>query len=106
VNSFELADRGNGHYALSGDMSFDTAEQILQASEKLFRQQKKIEVDLGGVQRTDSAGLALMLEWTSRAKQDGVEINFAAIPDKVRAIAETAEVRHLLERDYSSSSKK
>jgi phospholipid transport system transporter-binding protein len=106
VSNFELVDHGAGRFELSGDMSFDTAEQILQASEKLFRRQAKIEIDLGGVQRTDSAGLALLLEWTGRAHQSGTEMRFVAIPDKVRAIAVTAEVQHLLDGSYSSSSKK
>ena len=106
VSNFDLVDRGAGRFELSGDMSFDTAEQILQASEKLFRRQANIEIDLGAVQRTDSAGLALLLEWTGRANRSGSAISFVAIPDKVRAIAETAEVQHLLERGYSSSSEK
>ena len=79
-------------------MSFDTAEQILQASDRLFRRQATIEIDLAGVRRTDSAGLALLLEWIGRAHQSGTAIRFVTIPAKVRAIAETAEVLHLLER--------
>jgi phospholipid transport system transporter-binding protein len=106
VSKFELADNGEGHFALRGDMSFDTAERILRASEKLFRRQAKIEIDLAGVQHTDSAGLALLLEWVGRAKREGTEICFVAIPDKVRAIAVTAEVEELLDSGYSASSKK
>jgi len=106
LSKFELADNGAGRFKLSGDMSFDTAEQILRASEKLFKQQEKIEIDLAGVQHTDSAGLALLLEWAGRAKRAGNEICFVAIPDKVRAIAVTAEVEALLGPGYSGSSKK
>jgi phospholipid transport system transporter-binding protein len=106
VSKFEFADNGAGRFELRGDMSFETAEQILRASEKLFKDQAKIEIDLAGVQRTDSAGLALLLEWTGRAKRADTEISFVAIPDKVRAIAVTAEVEALLGPTYSVSSKK
>jgi phospholipid transport system transporter-binding protein len=87
-------------------MSFHTAEQILQASDKSFAQQPSIEVDLSGVKRTDSAGLALLLEWISRAGRADASICFTGIPEKVLAIAETAEIDALLSRSYSSSSKK
>lgn len=77
-------------------MSFNTAEQILRHSEKVFQRQTKISIDLAGVTRTDSAGLALLLEWISWATRSGSEISFIAIPEKLRAIAETAEVQDLL----------
>ncbi len=106
MNKFELANLGDGRFELRGDMSFETAEQILQASEKLFTRQTRVEVNLAGVQRTDSAGLALLLEWTSRAGRSDTDIRFVAIPEKVRAIAQTADVQDLLSSRYSSSSKK
>lgn len=87
-------------------MSFSTAEKILRASEKLFAKQPHIEVDLTAVKTTDSAGLALLLEWRGWAQRSGFEMRFTGIPDKVRAIAETAELEDLLLGTYSSSSKK
>lgn len=106
MSEFDLADLGEGRFALSGDMSFHTAEQILQASERSFAQQARIEVDLSGVRETDSAGLALLLEWISRSCLAAKVICFTGIPDKVLAIAETAEINDLLNRSHSSSSKK
>ncbi len=96
VSDFDLTDRGAGHFELKGEMSFNTAEQILRDSEKVFQRQTKISIDLAGVTRTDSAGLALLLEWIGRAGRSGSEISFIAVPEKLRAIAETAEVQQLL----------
>lgn len=95
---FELADLGEGRFALSGDMSFDTAERILQASEEPFEQHTRIEVDLSGVKQADSAGLALLLEWITWANHTVREIRFTGMPDRVLAIAKTTEVDALLER--------
>ena len=106
MSDFDLADLGDGHFALSGDMSFHTAEQILRASEKSFAQQTCIEVDMSGVRETDSAGLALLLEWISVSCKSDKTICFTGIPEKVLAIAETAEIDDLLGRSHSSSSKK
>ena len=104
VSDFELSDLGDGRFTLCGDMSFDTVEQILRASDKLFDGQSNIEVDLSGVAKTDSAGLALLLEWIASAKHSKREIRFAAVPVKVLEIAQTTEVDDFLKRCYSSSS--
>ena len=96
MSDFELTERGDGHFELKGEMSFNTAEQILRASEKLFQRRTRIGTDLSAVTRTDSAGLALLLEWIGRAHQSGSEISFSTVPEKLRAIAETADVQQLL----------
>ena len=67
VSKFELQDLGDGRFSLIGDMSFETAEQILRASEGPFEQHTRIEVDLSQVEKADSAGLALLLEWITWA---------------------------------------
>jgi phospholipid transport system transporter-binding protein len=105
MGKVEFTDLGDGHFALSGDASFQTAETILRASEKVFAGHSNLEVNLAAVEETDSAGLALLLEWISRAANTGSEIRFADIPEKIKAIAVTAEINELLERAYSSSSK-
>ena len=96
--SFELRDLGNGRFVLDGEMSFDTSERILSASEKLFEPHTRIEVDLSGVTRTDSAGLALLLEWVTWANHTVREIRYTGMPEKIVAIARTTEVDPLLSR--------
>ena len=95
---FELRDDGEGRFVLIGEMSFDTAERILHASEALFEQHTRLEVDLSGVTRADSAGLALLLEWITWANHTVREIRFAGMPERVLAIAKTTEVDPLLYR--------
>ena len=90
MSNFELSDLGEGRFDLSGDMSFQTAEAILRESEKRFASHEVIEVNMSAVQHTDSAGLALLLEWVSQAAQQSREIRFAQIPEKIQAIAVTA----------------
>ena len=67
MSEFTLEDRGDGHFALSGEMTFDTAEKILDASGDMFDEHTQLEVDLSGVTDSDSAGLALLLEWVTWA---------------------------------------
>ena len=98
MNEFTLNDNGGGRFSLSGDMTFATVNRILRQSEAPFSQHAQIEVDLSAVQKTDSAGLALLLEWITWANHTVREIRFVEIPDRVRAIAETTEVDALLRR--------
>ena len=96
MSDFDLQDLGDGRFELSGDMSFETADQILKSSESLFDQYQVLEVDLTKVRKADSAGLALLLEWKARANQRAGEIKFVGIPDSLVAIAKTTEVGELI----------
>jgi len=95
---FEIKDLGDGCFTVRGEMTFETAGQLLRDSEKLFEEHTRIEMDLGGVEKTDSAGLALMLEWITWANHTVREIRFTNVPAKLDAIAKTTEVDHLLKR--------
>ncbi len=95
---FTLEDRGDGRFALSGEVSFETAERILRASEEPFEEHTQLEVDLSGVTDSDSAGLALLLEWVTWANHTVREIRFTSLPDRIMAIAKTTEVEGLLTR--------
>ena len=97
MSDFDLRELGGGCYELSGTMSFDTADRILSASEKIFGTYEDLSIDLSLVKRADSAGLALLLEWKAQAKKSAGEIRYSGIPDSIRAIAVTTEVTHLIE---------
>jgi phospholipid transport system transporter-binding protein len=98
MSDFKLEDLGDGHFVLSGEMSFDTAERILQLSEKPFEEHTRLEIDLSGVTMSDSAGLALLLEWITWANHTVREIRYSGIPERIMAIAKTTEVDSLLTR--------
>ena len=95
---FELIDHGEGRFSVTGQMTFDTAERILEASEEPFEHNTQLVVDLSGVTGADSAGLALLLEWITWANHTVREIRFTDIPKRIVAIAETTEVEGLLKR--------
>ncbi len=96
MNDFDLKDLGHGKFALSGEMSFDTADRILGCSERPFNQYESLEVDLSQVDKADSAGLALLLEWKAQAKKRAARISFSGLPDSLRAIALTTQVSDLI----------
>ncbi len=95
---FDIKDLGDGRFALSGDMTFSTAGRLLRETERLFEEHTRIEMNLEGVTQSDTAGLALMLEWITWANHTVREIRFTNVPEKIDAIAQTTEVDHLLKR--------
>ena len=98
MSKFKLDDLGDGRFALSGEMTFDTAERILRQSEEPFEAHTRLEIDLSNVTQSDSAGLALLLEWVTWANHTVREIRFIGMPERVAAIARTTEVERLLSR--------
>ncbi len=89
---------GTGRFRVSGVLNASTAADVLEESEPRFAQAQEpsLEVDLGGVGESDSAGLALLLEWLRIAKQAGKKIHFANVPAQIEALARISEVEDLI----------
>ena len=94
----EFQPQGGGRFRIAGELGFRTAGAALARSRKLFRDHSVIELDLSGVRRADSAGLALLLEWVNWARHSAREIEFHHIPAQLVAIAEISEVDDMLHR--------
>ncbi len=90
--------QGEGRFLVEGELDFDTAGAALARSRQLFRDYSVIELDLSGVRRADSAGLALLLEWVNWARNSAREIQFDHIPAQLLAIAQISEVDDMLHR--------
>ena len=94
--AYELEDLGEGRYRLSGDMTFATVASILEESTALFEEHTTLTMDLTDVEQSDSAGLALLLEWITWANHTVREIGFKNVPRKLSSIARTSDVEELL----------
>ena len=94
----EFESHGDGRIAIRGELSFQTAIRALEASEGLFSPHRDLEIDLAGVGRVDSAGLALLLEWVSWARNQSRTVRFRNIPQQILSMAEISEVEAMLPR--------
>lgn len=82
---------------ISGELTFATVTSVLKQSQPLFQKAgDEIEVELGGVVRADSAGLAMLIEWMRRAAAEGRSITFLHLPEQMRAIAEASDLDSVL----------
>ena len=96
MSAVQLNDLGDGRFEIEGLLTFETVADALEQSKVLFDQYDRLEVDLGPIEKSDSAGLALLLEWINWAKYYVREIRFSNIPDQIRAIARISEVEEML----------
>ena len=96
AGEYRFEDLGEGRFVLHGVLGFGTVGRVLEESKKLFEEHSVIEVDFGGITRSDSAGLALLIEWVNWAKHYVREISFRNVPQQVRSIAEISEVEWML----------
>jgi phospholipid transport system transporter-binding protein len=95
----EHAIRGEGgRFEVSGELSFVTVNTVLaQSRSTIFaRPASRLDLDLGGVTRADSAGLALLIEWMRMARAANSEICFHRLPPQLLAIARAGELDELL----------
>ena len=88
---------GGGRFELSGDVGFGDAARLLAAGDAAFRGEPAVEVDLARVERVDSAGLALLLEWSMSARDAGRKIVYQNVPGSVVSLAGMSDVAALLE---------
>jgi len=82
--------------SVSGAVDFNTARQILEQVQAKLVQGGPGIIDLGGVNSTNSAGLAVMVEWLSVAKREGLEIKFRNVPSGLKELAKVCQVDELL----------
>ena len=91
-----LAPAGDARFALTGDVGFDDAARLLQEGDAAFGGLPHAEVDLSGVGRVDSAGLALLLEWQLAARAAGRSLAYRNLPSAVSSLAGISDVAELL----------
>lgn len=94
--SFETA--GEGRYRVAGVLDATTVPLLLRESEARIANTSSsaVEIDLSGVTESDSAGLALLLEWLRLAKQRNAKVKFENVPTQVLALARISEVEALI----------
>ena len=72
--------------AVAGALTFETVPDLYQNSSSWFEGAGELILDLAQVERTDSAGLALLIEWLRRAQVENRTLRFANIPAQVQTL--------------------
>ena len=98
AGALTVAESAAGHFAARGALTFATARSALAAGIAAFASSREqtLEVDLSGVDASDSAGLAVLIEWLAWARRSGRILRFGAVPGGLRTIARISELEALL----------
>lgn len=89
-------DAETGHIDVSGELTFTTVNELLESAPVLFAPISMLDIDLADVTRSDSAGLALLIDWMRSAKQMNKNIVFHNIPAQMLAMAHASGLDELL----------
>lgn len=101
MSSARLEPGREGELVLVGDLGFESVGALLHEGLRQFGRNRQWVVDMAGVGRANSAGLALLLEWLDHGRQQGVSLRFRHLPPSLEAIAQVSNVLHLLPLESS-----
>ncbi|MDG4554335.1 MAG: STAS domain-containing protein [Candidatus Competibacter sp.] len=79
-----------------GELDFDSVADLWEATEALFAGAAPLRIDLSGVKRSNSAGVALLAQWVCQARRHRRELLFVGIPAQMRAIIRVADLETVL----------
>ena len=97
VDNVQIYQDSNGCYLLSGELSYSNVSQVYKKTANLFRKQKSnIEIDLSGVTHADSAGIALLVEWLSEARESNKAIHFVNVPQQMLEMVRISSLDRVL----------
>lgn len=89
------SDQGGGRWLLTGELEFATVPGLLAGPGRNLGASAS-EVDLAGVTRADSAGLALLVAWTRASARAGHAIRFIHVPAQLLSIARVSGLEEIL----------
>lgn len=82
-------------FCLSGKLNFDTVMFIYEKGIRLF-QQATVIVDFAGLAESNSAGLALIVEWVKWSRSSNKEIFFKSLPPHLHSIAKVSGITNFI----------
>ncbi|MFB9067945.1 STAS domain-containing protein [Pseudofulvimonas gallinarii] len=90
--AFSLVSEGKD-VRLSGDLVFATARAAFERMAACLPAAcESLAVDLSGIRRGDSAGLAALIEWHAAAVRRGVHLRFNGVGEDLHALARLADL--------------
>lgn len=85
-------------WTVAGPLTFASVPELQERSLPWFASPPST-LDLSGVERIDSAGIALVIEWARRAKMAGADMRLVNVPAGMTALSKTAGLDQLLKID-------
>jgi phospholipid transport system transporter-binding protein len=95
--------QGDGVLTVRGVLNFDSVPEVYaQSAAWVQKCEGAITIDLKDVERADSAGLALLVEWLHLARAKNRELKFTNVPEQVRSLIRVNGLNKALRVDNQS----
>lgn len=94
--SIKLQRMGEGHYRLRGELDYESVPVVWRVGLETFAGDEAVEIDLQRISRSNSAGLALLIEWQREVKKAGKTITYTNMPAQMLAIARASSLDQIL----------
>lgn len=91
-----LVSRGGGRYALEGELTFATVPAAWQPAVGAFAGEAEVRIDLAGITRVDSAGIALLVEMARAVRRVGGALHLERAPPQLMSLAEVGGLDKVL----------
>jgi phospholipid transport system transporter-binding protein len=83
-------------FVISGELNFTTAVKLWDESLALMAKVSQLNFDFTAVTNSNSAGIALLLEWVKYAKLQQKSIRFNNIPKQLQSIITVSGIAKVL----------
>lgn len=96
MSKVEIEKSPSGQIEIRGALNYDNVMSLAHDASGVFASEQDLCIDLGGVTHTDSAGIALLVEWLSEVRHHNQEINFINVPQQVMDVARISNLDRVL----------
>jgi phospholipid transport system transporter-binding protein len=98
--AFEIAVTSPGRFAARGALTFANARRARSEGLHVLHTSsaRDLEVDCSGIAHSDSAGLAVLLDWLAAMKKEGRPLCFTHLPPGLLAVARISGVEQMLQK--------
>ena len=98
--TFEIVVTSPGRFTARGALTFANAKRARSEGLHALRTSSAsdLEIDCGGITHSDSAGLAVLLDWMAVVKREGRPLCFANLPSGLLAVARISGVEEMLQK--------
>lgn len=95
TSKFSVDTDGLAH--ITGPLTLDTVSSVFRQAEEAVSDGRTVsDLDLKNVSHVDSSGLALLLEWQSRASRNQFQLRIRNAPEDLLSLANLCEAGDLL----------
>lgn len=103
MDLINLHEQNPGHFLLEGELTFSTIDKNTLKKFSFLKEPNAITLDLGQITSTDSAGLALIIEWLKIAHDNQTALHLVNMPEQLKTLARLAGVAQMLESADNTS---